>query len=147
MAQKRFHTYHCICAELACALTTPLQQTPKRSKDNAATCSLLPASLSTAPQSEGSIVLASGTSIDPEPVVLKLEDGFEKRYAVKCGRCDLQIGYLLDHASFGDGCGNGRKEDVVYLLPGGLVETGEMREGKDMSAEVETIVGKVGAGG
>ena len=147
MAQKQFHTYHCICAELACALSTTLQQAPKRSRDNAAICPLLPASPSTAANHEGSIVLANSTSIDSKPVVLKLEDGFEKRYAVRCGRCDLQIGYLLDRVSFGDGSGNGRKEDVVYLLPGGLMETGEMKEGKDMSAEVGTIVGKVGAGG
>lgn len=88
-------------------------------------------------------MLSSSTHTDEEAVVLKLEDGFEKRYAMRCGRCDLQVGYMLDRASF-DEASSGRKGDVVYLLPGGLMSTEEMKQGKDMSNEIELIAGAAG---
>lgn len=139
MASAQIHTYHCICNELVAAVFGPLQDAQKRSKDNAAICTL---SSSTIP-SKGSIVLSSSTHIEDEALVLKLDDGFEKRYAVRCGRCDLQIAYMLDQASF-DEASSGRKSDVVYLLPGGLMSTDEMKEGNDMSNEIGLVAGAAG---
>ena len=72
---------------------------------------------------------------DADPVVLKLDDGFEKRYAARCKRCDIQIGYWLDKSQF-EPEQKGRREDVMYLLPGGLMSTDEMREKRDMTKEV-----------
>lgn len=139
MANPQIHTYHCICNQLAVAVFGPLQDNLTRSRDRAAICPLAPASSPPA----GSAVLSSSTHVEDEAVVLKLANGFEKRYAMRCGRCDLQIGYMLDGASFGEG-GSGRKDDVVYLLPGGLMGTEEMKEGKDMGKEVGIVVGPAG---
>ena len=71
-------------------------------------------------------------------MVIRGEMGFEKRYLSRCGRCGVVVGYWLDGGQFeGDGVGRGRREDVVYLLPGGMMTTGEMVEGKDMGKELE----------
>lgn len=133
------HTYHCICNELVAAVRGSLEDVPIRSKDKTAICPLSSATIA----AKGSLVLSSSAHVEDEAIVLKLEDGFEKRFAVRCGRCDLQIGYMLDEASF-DEARSGRKGDVVYLLPGGLMTTEEMKEGKDMSKEVEIVVGAAG---
>lgn len=69
-------------------------------------------------------------------MVLKLEDGFEKRYPLQCRRCDLQVGYHLDKSQFGEKDA-GVRADVLYLLPGGLMSTEEMKAGKDMEKEAE----------
>lgn len=136
MAELGIHTYHCICNELVVAICGTLQDAPRRSRDKASVCTI---ASPTAP-AKSSAVLASSMHTDNEAVVLKLEDGFEKRYALRCGRCEVQIGYMLDEASFEDSK-SGRKTDVVYLLPGGLMSTDEMREAKDMSKEAELVAG------
>ncbi|KAF1987403.1 hypothetical protein K402DRAFT_403531 [Aulographum hederae CBS 113979] len=78
-------------------------------------------------------------SIDRTPRIVQREDGFEKRWMVRCERCKLGIGYQLDRAQYlEDGRGaskeedeeEGRREDVVYILPKGLRSTVEMREAK-----------------
>jgi hypothetical protein len=61
-------------------------------------------------------------------------DGFEKRYLQKCGRCRVVVGYQLDWGQYGEK--EGRREDAVYLLPGGLLSTEEMGSGTDMSASI-----------
>jgi hypothetical protein len=73
-----------------------------------------------------------GTSLDRDPVVIRGEQGFEKRYLQRCGRCNLTVGYQLDKSQFEGVEEQGRREDVVYLLPGGLMTTKEMAAGKDM---------------
>lgn len=77
------------------------------------------------------------TTIDRRPVIVRREDGWEKRWVWRCGRCRLGVGYSL---SDGVGVGTGtvtvegaekeREMKVVYLLPGGLVGTREMMEGR-----------------
>jgi hypothetical protein len=62
--------------------------------------------------------------------------GFEKRYLQKCGRCGVVVGYQLDGEQFADG-GRGKREDVLYVLPGGVMTTEEMVEGKDMGKGLE----------
>ena len=138
----KIKTYHCICAQLSCALFGTLAYCPKRSKDGAAICPLIPnnaTTLSSSPE-PSSLILSPDTSTDSEPVVVKLEDGFEKRYFVKCGRCGLRVGYFLDGASFGEGKEVGKKGDVVYLLDGALTGTDEVRDlGKQMGRAVEAV--------
>ena len=64
-------------------------------------------------------------------VVLKLDDGFEKRYAVRCGRCGLMLGYRLDRSQFEEMKEKmGVREDVVYVLSGALLKTEEMEGGR-----------------
>jgi hypothetical protein len=131
MAKDQVHTYHCLCAELVIATYTPLQSMPQRKGDQAVICKVTESGL---PTVEG-VVLVGCELDDADPVVLKLDDGFEKRYAARCRRCDLQIGYWLDKNQF-EPEQRGRRTDVVYLLPGGLMSTEDMRQGKAMEKEI-----------
>ncbi|KAK5167058.1 uncharacterized protein LTR77_007788 [Saxophila tyrrhenica] len=132
MSKTQVHTYHCLCTELVLATYAPLQSLPKRKADHAAICKLAGSDLPI----PGGVVLSGSSFDDAEPIVLNLEDGFEKRYAARCKRCDLQIGYWLDKSQF-EPEQKGRRTDVMYLLPGGLMSTEEMKEKKDMGKEVE----------
>jgi hypothetical protein len=88
--------------------------------------------------------LMLSTTVDRQAEILQSDDGFEKRYLHRCGRCSLVIGYQLDWALFensGEGENKaGRREDVVYLLPGGLLSTSEMVMGKKPSEGAVGIV-------
>lgn len=53
---------------------------------------------------------------------MRREDGFEKRRLYRCGRCGVGVGYEVVR----EGEGEGREGRVMYLMEGGLVETGEM---------------------
>lgn len=69
-------------------------------------------------------------------LILKLDDGFEKRYPVQCPRCGLCFAYQLDGSQWVED-GNekekekddddvrrtGRRCDVLYVLREGLVRT------------------------
>ncbi|KAK6427998.1 hypothetical protein LTR95_015862 [Oleoguttula sp. CCFEE 5521] len=65
--------------------------------------------------------------VDSAPTILKLDDGFEKRHAARCGRCGLMAGYYLDRSQF-DSAETGVNEDVLYILPGSLDATDEIRQ-------------------
>ncbi|OJD18791.1 hypothetical protein AJ78_01198 [Emergomyces pasteurianus Ep9510] len=103
-------------------------------------------------------ILLSTTIPDRKPTMIRREDGFEKRLLLRCGRCRVVMGYALDEVHFADhkfgagarargerGSGEAEKEDVeegerertrkkaeevVYVLPGSLVETGDMGKGE-----------------
>jgi hypothetical protein len=124
-------TYHCICTEVAIATKSSLTELPKRRHDGAFICNM-----------EGACTLNSAVSVENTPSILKLEDGFEKRYAVKCARCELLFAYQLDVCHFEETKSEtGRRKDVVYVLPGGLMTTEEMLEGRRMDGEIEIKVG------
>lgn len=66
-------------------------------------------------------------------MILKLDDGFEKRYPVQCPRCGVCFAYQLDGSQWVED-GNekekdddvrrtGRRCDVLYVLREGLVRT------------------------
>lgn len=57
--------------------------------------------------------------------IMTSDDGFEKRYVQRCGRCNLAVGYQLDWAQFG-GERSGRRDDVAFLIPGSFMTTSEM---------------------
>jgi len=85
--------------------------------------------------------LLLSTVVDRKPQIITRSDGFEKRYLQRCGRCRLVVGYQLEWGQYTDadaGMGDraGRRENVVYLLPGGLMSTEEMVEGKDMASNI-----------
>ena len=90
-----------------------------------------------------------GKEKEAPPVVVRCEDGFEKRWLVRCGRCRLVVGFELGWEQFEKGTGGatgdeeGRREDVVYVLPGAMVSTEDMRTGK-MPQGVEVDFGGVG---
>lgn len=96
-------------------------------------------------------ILLSTTSPDRKPIILRRSDGFEKRLLVRCGRCRVVLGYVLDEVHFGKGIqpqaqtqaqdqgqGQGQGENkegganstpgVIYVLPGAVTETGELEK-------------------
>lgn len=128
-------TYHCLCTQLSLATTAPLEAMPKRQLDAAAIATCGDFASATRPS-----LTMQALSVDDTATVLKLEDGFEKRYAVRCNRCGLAAGYHLDKSQFNDSESEiGPRTDVVYILPGGLQTTEEMREGRNMEAEVGKV--------
>lgn len=87
-------------------------------------------------QDETEYAALLGIAMDRDAVIIRGDQGFEKRYLQRCGRCNLTVGYQLDREQYQGIDGRGRREDVVYLLPGGLVTTKEMVDGKDMTASL-----------
>lgn len=73
------------------------------------------------------------TTIDRKALIVRREDGWEKRWVWRCGRCRLGVGYSLEDGAGTDGDvkeeTEKQKQKVVYLLPGGLVGTREMMDG------------------
>ena len=128
-------TYHCLCTQLSLATTASLESLPKRQLDAAAIATLGDFASASKPT-----LTMQALSVDDKAAVLKLDDGFEKRYAVRCTRCGLAAGYHLDKGQFGGTeSQSGPRTDVVYILPGGLLTTEEMREGRSMDAEVGKV--------
>lgn len=143
-ASNTVYTYHCLCTHLLIATTTPLPSLPTRqnSLDKAHIMPLPPPPTAITPQNKHKAQaphdhygLLISTRLEQQPEMLCTDAGFEKRYLQKCGRCALTVGYQLDWAQFGTEKKVGRREDVVFLLPGGFVTTREM------------VMGKAGGGG
>lgn len=68
-------------------------------------------------------------------LVIQREDGWERRRVWRCGRCGVGVGYEIEGTDGGDGGAGDKREGaerlrVMYLLEGGLVETGEMMAGE-----------------
>ncbi|KAJ4291734.1 hypothetical protein N0V90_009629 [Kalmusia sp. IMI 367209] len=120
-ASSTVYTYHCLCTHLLLATSTPLHALPTRTDQGPPAPAQLP------PTDHYGLLLS--TRLENKPEVVTSDDGFEKRYLQRCGRCNLAVGYQLDWQQFA-GDRAGRKEDVVYLLPGGFVTTSEMIMGK-----------------
>ncbi|KAI9821199.1 MAG: hypothetical protein M1827_003933 [Pycnora praestabilis] len=104
--------------------------------------------------------LLLSTTLDRRPLILRREDGFEKRYLWRCGRCRLVVGYQLDGVHFStttveeergrredadeDDGGGGARGKVVYVLPGGLMSTEEMKRGKEVGdGEMDLLSGEM----
>jgi hypothetical protein len=147
-ASSTVYTYHCLCTHLLLATTTPLPSLPTRqhSIDNAQMMTLPPPP---APMSKGRPApvqpndhygLLLSTRLDGTPAMVTSDEGFEKRYLQRCGRCSLVVGYQLDWQQFATDR-TGRREDLVYLLPGGFVTTAEMIMGKTPSQGSMGLVG------
>jgi len=130
-------TYHCICSQLILATTTSLSSLTKRAGDHSLILPLPPS------PTESHYAALKGTAFDSTPTVIRREDGFEKRYIHRCTRCDIVVGYQLDKSQWVESeGGSGRREDVIYLLRGGLMDTAEMEKGKDMEREIGLVQAK-----
>ncbi|KAF2475790.1 uncharacterized protein BDR25DRAFT_322247 [Lindgomyces ingoldianus] len=148
-ASSTVYTYHCLCSHLLLATTTPLPALPTRqnSLDKAHIMPLPPppTAHSQSPRhrhahsepaaSLDHYGLLLSATLDRKPEIVRSDDGFEKRYMQRCGRCALVVGYQLDWQQFA-GERVGRREDVVFLLPGGLMTTREMVMGKKVDVEI-----------
>lgn len=123
-ASNTVYTYHCLCSHLLLATTTPLPALPTRqnSHDKAHIMPLPPAS-NKSDNSHYGLLLSVRQERTAE--TMTSNDGFEKRYLQRCGRCNLTVGYQLDWQQFA-GDRTGRRDDVVFLIPGGFMTTSEM---------------------
>lgn len=138
------HTYHCICSELVIALFSPLEKLSKRQSDGSQICRMV----SLDPVDDG-FILWTSVDVSEQPIVLKLEDGFEKRYAIRCKTCGLQFAYSLDWCCFREEQGkkegdSGSRLNVVYLLAGGLMSTEDVKGGREMGTELEVVASAAG---
>ncbi|PVI04571.1 hypothetical protein DM02DRAFT_167683 [Periconia macrospinosa] len=164
-ASSTVYTYHCLCTHLLLATSTPLSSLPtrKHSQDQACIMPLppppapAPTTKRRASREEDSTPvndhygLLLSTRLDAHAEMVTSDEGFEKRYLQRCGRCALIVGYQLDWAQFTSSTDarTGRRDDVVYLLPGGFVSTSEMVMGKAASKAAAAVgdKGKSGAAG
>jgi hypothetical protein len=151
-ASNTVYTYHCLCSHLLLATTTPLPALPTR-QNAADKAHIMP--LPPAPSAAGSKAPANTNAHyglllsmrqDPAPEMLTSDNGFEKRYTQRCARCNLAVGYQLDWAQFGGPAERtGRREDVVFLLPGGFITTSEMINYKKAAAAAATATAAAAA--
>jgi hypothetical protein len=146
-ASNTVYTYHCLCTHLLLATTTPLPNLPTRQHciDKAHIMPLPPPPTSLPvrrdqikPMDHYGLMLS--TTLDRNPEIIQSDDGFEKRYLQRCGRCNLVVGYQLDWQQFEGEARSGRREDVVFLLPDGFMTTSEMIMGKMKSPASVSIV-------
>lgn len=146
----RVQTYHCMCTNLILATTYPLSR--HRKLDRSLILPIPSISPRQAAALAGSGVndtikddvqsssaysltqLLGTTATDTQPpILIRSDDGIEKRYLLHCTRCKLTLGYQLDweqcgYQSEGSGASrSGRREDVMYLLEGAVVTTEEMK--------------------
>ncbi|QDS72632.1 hypothetical protein FKW77_002313 [Venturia effusa] len=138
---RDLRTYHCLCTHLVLASNQPLDSLPRRSTLDKAHIMHLTPSHASSPQYNDYAVLLS-TTPDDKATIIRRTDGFEKMYMQRCGRCTTVVGYQLDKSQFPGEKEEGRKEDVLFVLPGGLMTSEEMEAGKDMNA----VVGFQGVG-
>lgn len=132
--KQTIHTYHCICTQLVLASTSPLDSLKSRSSDSSLIVPVPNISQTAADSHYASLV---NTVADSKPTVIRRDDGFEKRYFHKCSRCDLILAYSLDRSQFDDTKAlSGVRDDLVFVIPGGLMSTEEMKLGKEMDTEI-----------
>ena len=147
------HTYHCLCSQLLLATPYALSALPKRQSPALDGARILPLGKPPTTQDDEDMLhpdeaternqddelekngnnestevqysLLLNTTLDRRAVVVRREDGFEKRWVRRCGRCRTGIGYvLIGKMEEGEGMG------VVYLLEDGLVATDHLKEGE-----------------
>lgn len=95
-------------------------------------------------------ILLSTTIPERNAVAVRRRDGFERRILLRCGRCRVLVGYVLDDMLSrrleGDDTLRLAKEisaaQFVYVLPDALLETGELldqggKKEKAAAAEME----------
>ncbi|KAH8659340.1 hypothetical protein BGZ60DRAFT_531245 [Tricladium varicosporioides] len=167
----QIETYHCICSTLLLATTHVLSSLPRRSTNSggldAAIILPLPSSppdfslSGNEPGKEQVEIPPEGYTItlgiikDAKPMIVRREDGFEKRQLWRCERCKIVVGYELTHAAVGAQGGEmdvdgdeGYKGRVMYILPGGLMSTNVMvKMGKEGGRKVGEGDVNIGSGG
>lgn len=147
-------TYHCICTNLLLATTFEIASLSRRASPGLDQAHILPCpaphphtlqhdgaehddaleevSTSTRSSSDRTVLLSM---LATRKVVVRREDGFEKRYPLQCGRCGTTVGYHLDVSQYSVSSNimevrQGAKRDVVYILPGSMVTTEAMAGGR-----------------
>ena len=149
-AIAQLKTYHCACTQLLLATAHDLKTLPRRSSPAIDKAIILPRSSSTdgddtssgwakadsADSTEARYGYSVWTSVESDrlPILIRREDGFEKRFLLRCGRCRLIVGYKLEQTQYEASADSARRNkapiDIVYILPGALVGTEEMQRGE-----------------
>ena len=117
-------TYHCLCTTFILATNHDLASLPTRAEPALDQAKILPVSTE-------HTILQNVIKEEPQ-MVIRRGDGFEKRTLLRCNRCDLVVGYKLDQAHFAEG--DIKAEEVVFILPGALTSTEDMKTGKTPAA-------------
>lgn len=120
------HTYHCLCTTLILATNYDLDSLPHRAEPARDSAKIVP--LNARGEDGVMHVELHNTVQDRDTVMVRRDDGFEKRVLMRCTRCRLVVGYWLDEAQFGDG--GVKADEVLYVLPGALVLTEDMKVGR-----------------
>jgi hypothetical protein len=135
-------TYHCICSQLVLVSTDNLDDYARRSGESLDKAHIIPLisipNISDQPEPSPShsgprptsYAILLNASPESKSTIIRRSDGFDSRYQCRCVRCNLVVGYQLDKSQFDDGV-SGPREDIIYILPGAVVTTAEMVEGKD----------------
>lgn len=126
MATSPAYSYHCICTTLILATKYDLDALPVRAQPALDHAIVLPLKRDGENEKHTSL---HNLVHERKPVVIRREDGFEKRTALRCERCNVVVGYQLSDEQFSE-TEDVKAEDVVYILPGGLVSTEDMKAGK-----------------
>jgi len=135
---SQIQTYHCLCTTLVLTTAHQLQSLPRRATPIQDAALILPPPFDIAQVDEGSVEWIQPVKsvflnvlADRKPIIIRREDGFERRTLVRCGRCKLVLGYHLDDANFDN---SETRSNPMYLLPGGMSSTADMANG--VAAEV-----------
>ncbi|CAK1363443.1 unnamed protein product [Cercospora beticola] len=134
-------TYHCICSQLLLATPANFKQLSARQSDKSSVLKI--STEEEALDANTSLLIKDAVEVENEATMLELEDGFEKRFFVKCRRCGIVVGYFLDWSLWneeGEGKKKGRREDVVFLLEG-AVRGSEEVDGKGGEEKMGEKVG------
>jgi hypothetical protein len=124
-----FKTYHCLCSNLVLATAHTLEFLSRRKEPVQDNALILPPSTSISTSSdidtEDALSHSAASALlnvqpDRRAIVVQREDGFEKRILLRCGRCRLVLGYVMNAL---------QESSPMYILPGALVETSEMSKG------------------
>lgn len=168
MAAPKIQTYHCHCTTLLFTTTHTLSLLPRRASPSVDNSIILPLNNPPPPSQDieddeeaegidsdnapdkmdtddpkdlpelGYTVLLS-LSPDRRPTIIRREDGFEKRVLYRCDRCLLVVGYVLDESHYSAEDDSARTK-VLYVLPGGVMSTELMANGKK-ATENEVLLG------
>nr|POE87929.1 hypothetical protein CFP56_11158 [Quercus suber] len=92
--------YHCLCSQMLLYLPPALllSTLPKRVVDGSHICPLV----QSIEHNNGKAGILLDSVQDSNTVVVKFEDGFEKRYLLECARCGITMGWFLD-GRYGEG--------------------------------------------
>lgn len=110
-------TYHCQCTTRILVTTMDLTKLPRRQEPGLDEAIIYPLSYNDPIEELSNLV--SG-----EPVLVRRDDGFEKRIQHRCARCRVVIAYEL-----ADKPG---RAPIIYILPGWLITLEAMKKGRQI---------------
>lgn len=117
--------YHCICSTLILTTNHKLENLARRQDTVLDRARILPFEGEDGGAQQSTL---HNMTVDAKPIIIRRDDGFEKRLLYKCDRCKLTIGYKLDNSSSEEGANS--TTDVLYILPGSLMDTETMSAGQ-----------------